>query len=209
MLLLLLLFVLLLQVYSCWSGLTKLSASPLKRGLRFRAKAMLGECSSSSSEGLFCDDLHRTGFTKAVIDAGIVLTHDLDVSVKFTQLIKAADRAPYLRRSRWVEVQGSGHPWEVQGAGWQQVYQSLQCCKEPQPHAPKQQQDEEDEQQQQRDVEDETGRLLVVDEMVAAVAASSRPGPPLPLRDWDVSGCEPVDVWAHNFTGKYLSNSHW
>lgn len=179
-----------LQVYCCWSGLTKLSAKPFQLGLRFRAQAEPGECSSGSSSssglGLMCDDLHRTGFNKVLLDAGVLLTHDLDVSVKFTPLIKAAERAPYIRRSRWVEVQGSGNPWELhESASWQQVYKKIQCCGGP-------------EQQQQ---------LLVVDEMVQAVEASSRPGPPLLLRGWDVSACAPVDIMAKNHTATALERA--
>jgi hypothetical protein len=177
----------LLQVYCCWSGLTKLSAKPFQQGLRFRAQAEPGECSSSGScgLGLLCDDLHRTGFNKVLMDAGVLLTRDLDVSVRFTPLIKAAERAPYIRRSRWVEVQGSGNPWELHDSNsWQQAYKKIQCCQGP-------------EQQQQQ-------QLLVVDEMVQAVEASSRPGPPLPLRGWDVSNCAPVDILARNHTATAL-----
>jgi hypothetical protein len=173
---------------------------------------MQGECASSSSsrsESLLCDDLHRTGFTKAVIDAGVLLTHDLDVSVKFTPLIKAADRAPYLRRSRWVEVQGSGSPWEMTESGWQEVYRNMQCCKGGDAGRLVHQQagggvsGESQEQQQQHQRQEGQG-LLIVDEMVQAVAASGRQGPPLPLRGWDATECRSVDVLSRNHTETYL-----
>jgi hypothetical protein len=185
-----------LQVYCCWSGLTKLSAKPFQQGLKFRTQAEPEECSGSSGSsgsngGLMCDDLHRTGFNKVLIDTGVLLTHDQDVIVKFTPLIKAAERAPYIRRSRWVEVQGSGTPWELHDSNaWQQTYKKIQCCQGP----------EQQQQQQQQ-------QLVVVDEMVQAVEASSRPGPPLPLRGWDVSNCTPVDIMAMNYTKTSLEHA--
>lgn len=152
---------------------------------------MPGECSSAASPNLLCDDMHRTGFGSALIDAGVLLSHDLDVTAKFTLLVKAADRAPYIRRSRWVEVQGAGSPWELDGNSLRDSYRATQCCQDPQ-------------QQQQQDQQ----QLLIVDEMVQAVAASSRPGGPLPLRGWDASGCHAVDILAHNHTEAFLQRLH-
>lgn len=107
--------------------------------------------------------MHRTNMDRILIDAGVLLTHYLDVAAKFTPLIKAADRAPFIRRSRWVEVEGSGSPWDYDATSLQSSYKATQCCGElrQQGH------------QEQR---------LIVDELVQAVAASSRPGGPLPLR---------------------------
>jgi len=170
-------------VHCCWSGLAKLSAEPFKRGLRFRAHPMHGEC-RAPSQNLMCDDLHRTGFNRVMIDAGVLLTRDLDVNVKFTPLIRAADRAPFVRRSRWVEVLGSGSAWELDSSSLRESYKTIQCCGEPQ------------KQQQQ----------LVVDEMVQAAAASSRVGEPLPLRGWDAQGCRAMDVLASNHTATFLQS---
>lgn len=199
-----------LQVYCCWSGLTKLSAEPFKRDLRFRSQPQKGECSSASSQNLMCDDLHRTGFNKVLMDSGVLLTHDLNVSAKFTGLIKAAERAPFIRRSRWVEVQGSGSPWEVADASsWQQAYKSIQCCDSPALQQRPAQSSrlryraqwhhhQQSSQQQQS--------LLIVDEMVQAAAAGGRPGqPPLPLRGWDASDCRPMDIVATNHTHVYFT----
>lgn len=150
---------------------------------------MPGECSSATSPNLMCDDMHRTGLDRILIDAGVLLTHDLDVAAKFTPLIKAADRAPFIRRSRWVEVEGSGSPWDHDTSTLQGSHQAMQCCEEP------------NQQQQQ-------GQPLIVDEMVQAVAASSRPGGPLPLRGWDASACSAVDILARNHTEAYLRRIH-
>jgi hypothetical protein len=122
---------------------------------------------------------------RILIDAGLLLTHDLDVAAKFTPLIKAADRAPFIRRSRWVEVEGSGSPWDHDINSLKNSYKAMQCCEQTQ----------QQEQHEQR---------LIVDEMVQAVAASSRPGGPLPLRGWDAVGCHAVDILARNHTKTYL-----
>jgi hypothetical protein len=132
--------------------------------------------------------MHRTGLDRILIDAGVLLTHDLDVAAKFTPLIKAADRAPFIRRSRWVEVEGSGSPWGHDVISLQNSYKAMQCCEQPQ--------------------QQEQGHLLIVDEMVQAVAASSRPGGPLPLRGWDASSCRAVGILACNHTETYLRRIH-
>lgn len=158
---------------------------------------MQGEC-SAAGHNLLCDDLHRTGFNKVLLDAGVLLTHDLDVAVKFTPLVRAADRAPFIRRSRWVEVQGSGSPWQLDTLGGsklqQQSYKAIQCCQLPsRPH--------------QSGVYESGGQQqqLIVDDMVQAVAAGTRPGAPLPpLPGWDVTDCRQMDITASNHTASFL-----
>ncbi|WIA20223.1 hypothetical protein OEZ85_006065 [Tetradesmus obliquus] len=103
------------QVYCCWSGLAKVRAEPFRRGLRFRAQQP-GECSTTSdSASLLCDDLHRLGFSRALVDAGVLVTPQLEVSAQLSNTVKQANRMPYVRRSRWVEVQGAGSPWQLSG----------------------------------------------------------------------------------------------
>jgi hypothetical protein len=119
------------QVYCCWSGFAKVRAEPFRRGLRFRAQQP-GECKTSDSTGLLCDDLHRLGFSRALVDAGVLVTPQLELSAQLSNTVKQANRMPYVRRSRWVEVQGAGSPWQLNAEELaQKAYSSIACCEEP------------------------------------------------------------------------------
>jgi hypothetical protein len=120
-----------MQVYCCWSGLAKVRAEPFRQGLRFRAQQD-GECKTSDRASLLCDDLHRLGFSRALVDSGVLVTRQLELSAKLSNTVKQANRMPYVRRSRWVEVQGAGSPWQftVEELA-QRTYPALACCTEP------------------------------------------------------------------------------
>jgi hypothetical protein len=165
------------QAYCCWSGVVKASVQPFQQGLRFRAQPVPGECPSATDTTLLCDDLHRLGFNKVLVDSGVLLTHDLAVSLRVTPLVRAADRAPYIRRSRWVEVQGSGFSWDLDPVAVQQTKESVQCCVDPM-------QQQQPWQTRARGVSTSSAvdELLTVDELVQAGGAGRRPGGPLPLR---------------------------
>lgn len=196
------------QAYCCWSGLAKVNAEPFRRGLVLRAGPLLaapgsGECGSGSSTGALCDDLHRLGFSRVLVDAGVLLAHDFNTSLKLTPLVRAADRAPYVRRSRWVEADGSGYAWQADPVALRHMQSAVQCCASEPPG-------------------DRTGPLpwqeggsggggndgstgpLTVEELVQAAGAGRRAGGPLPLRGWDAAGCRPVDVMARNHTAVFL-----
>jgi hypothetical protein len=92
---------------------------------------MRGECSSAADASLLCDDLHRLGHHRVMLDAGLLASHDLDVASKVSPLLKATERAPYIRRSRWVEVQGAGFEWDLSAVSLRHTQQALQCCTDP------------------------------------------------------------------------------
>jgi hypothetical protein len=99
--------------------------------LRFRAQQD-GECKTSDSASLLCDDLHRLGFSRALVDSGVLVTKQLELSTKLSNTVKQANRMPYVRRSRWVEVQGAGSPWQFTAEELaQRTYPALACCSEP------------------------------------------------------------------------------
>lgn len=114
-------------MYCCWSGLAKLRAEPFRRGLRFRSH-QLGEC-KTTPQNLICDDLHRLGFSKVLADPGVLVTRQLELSARISNSVKQAERMPYIRRSRWLEVQGSGSPWLLsQQQLRERTYRSVTCC---------------------------------------------------------------------------------
>lgn len=118
---------LLLQVYCCWSGFAKLKAEPFKRGLRFRSR-QLGEC-NTTAQNLLCDDLHRLGFSRTLMDSGVLVTRQLQLSARISNSVQQAQRMPYIRRSRWLEVQGAGSPWLLsQQQLRDRTYKSVACC---------------------------------------------------------------------------------
>jgi hypothetical protein len=91
-------------------------------------------------------------------------------------------------------------------SSWQEVYKNMQCCKGAGALRLVQQQaggavSGEGQEQQHQQQQQEGPGLLIVDEMVQAVA---RPGPPLPLRGWDASDCQSIDIMSRNHTGAYL-----
>jgi alpha-1,3-mannosyltransferase len=58
----------------CWNGLAALGAAPLRAGLRFRG-ALAGECRASECS-LLCDDLHRLGRGRVVVDPGVRVAYE-------------------------------------------------------------------------------------------------------------------------------------
>lgn len=61
-------------VHCCWNGMIAINAEVFRPGTRFRMHAT-GECSASECS-LFCDDLVRLGFRRAVMDPGVKLSYD-------------------------------------------------------------------------------------------------------------------------------------
>ncbi len=67
------------SAYCCWNGLVALNAEPLllppqhHRRVAFRAHGE-GECAASECS-LLCDDFHRRGYTRVVIDPGVRVTY--------------------------------------------------------------------------------------------------------------------------------------
>jgi hypothetical protein len=56
----------------------------------------------------------------------------LELSAKLSNTVKQANRMPYVRRSRWVEVQGAGSPWQFTAEELtQRTYPALACCSDP------------------------------------------------------------------------------
>ena len=62
-------------VQCCWNGLAVFDAAPLQQGLRFRAsevgEADVSECS------LFCNDLKRLGYSRALVDPSVRVAYSL------------------------------------------------------------------------------------------------------------------------------------
>eukprot|EP00775_Hariotina_reticulata_P006876 gene6875-7092_t len=115
------------QVYCCWNGLVKLRAEPFTKGLRFR-KHQPGEC-RGSPYNLLCDDLHRLNYSRALVDSGILVTHQYELSNKISRGVQHSKRMPYIRRSSWVEVQGGGSPWHMSREELRShTYPQVTCC---------------------------------------------------------------------------------
>lgn len=69
-----------IPAYCCWNGMAKLDAAPLRAGVRFRDR-MPGECFASECS-LLCDDFHRLGYRRVVVDPSIVTTYEHHVKVR-------------------------------------------------------------------------------------------------------------------------------
>jgi hypothetical protein len=107
--------------------LVKLRAEPFTRGLRFRRHEP-GECRGSPLN-LLCDDLHRLNFSKVLVDSGILVTHQFELSNKISRDVQHSKRMPYIRRSNWVEVQGAGSPWHMSSEELRNhTYRQVTCC---------------------------------------------------------------------------------
>lgn len=66
-----------------------------------------------------------------LIDSGVLVTRQLALSARISNSVKYDQRMPYIRRSRWVEVQGAGTPWLVdQQQLHDQTYKSVICCED-------------------------------------------------------------------------------
>jgi len=52
--------------YCGWGGMARVAAQPFAEGLRFRTH-LEGECAASECS-LLCDDLHRLGYRRALVD---------------------------------------------------------------------------------------------------------------------------------------------
>jgi hypothetical protein len=66
------------------------------------------------------------------VDAGVLVTPQLELSAQLSNTVKQANRMPYVRRSRWVEVQGAGSPWQFSAEELaRRTYPALACCDEP------------------------------------------------------------------------------
>lgn len=122
------------QVYCCWGGVVKLRAEPFLRGLRFRgplANASSAECASASEAGVLCGDLYRLGHGRALIDAGVIVSPQLEAARRLSTAVAHQQRMPWVRRSRWVEVLGGGDVWRLSREQLaQQAYRSVACCGE-------------------------------------------------------------------------------
>ncbi|KAG1659131.1 hypothetical protein FOA52_013800 [Chlamydomonas sp. UWO 241] len=93
-------------VYCCWNGMAAISTEPLRRGLRFRA-AMPGECRASECS-LLCDDLHRLGFGRVVIDPNVITTYRPHHAQAARLQPRTYDPRQQISQTSWTQVAASG-----------------------------------------------------------------------------------------------------
>lgn len=104
-----------LQAYCCWNGMVKLRAEPFRQGLRFRTH-FPGECSASECS-LLCDDYHRLGYNKVLIDPSIKLTYSLGL------MRRAKESFTAWGTSSWHQVT------QAPAVTWQDLnYTNVECC---------------------------------------------------------------------------------
>jgi len=106
------------QAYCCWNGMVKLRAAPFKSGLRFRAQYNC-ECRASECT-LLCDDFHRMGYWRVVVDPSVVVTYTVELR---TKLYHNTSLRPV--SSSWRQVAEQPH-W-LQNAKPPQ-YGAVECC---------------------------------------------------------------------------------
>ncbi|PNH02419.1 Alpha-1,3-mannosyltransferase CMT1 [Tetrabaena socialis] len=79
--------------YCCWNGLAALAGAPLLSGrVAFRAHRD-GECGTSECS-LLCDDLHRLGHTRVVVDPGVRVAYRAAAAERMAAGHQAAVGAP-------------------------------------------------------------------------------------------------------------------
>lgn len=134
----------------CWNGLAALRAAPLLAGLRFRSQ-LVGECRASECS-LLCDDLHRLGRSRIVIDPAVRVAYEWEQALQLAGRSSggsdasggvegggtgAEDEAAAAARAvgglapaaGWQAVAAAaGGAAVLQGGDWQLHLEHVECC---------------------------------------------------------------------------------
>lgn len=108
--------------------MAKVGAAAFRRGLRFRPH-MPGECAASEC-GLFCDDLHRAGLRRILIDPIVTTAYSRTVkaAIHAAPRLAAYANLTQIKITDWADLGSPGARLDWGDARWAVDYGAIECC---------------------------------------------------------------------------------
>ncbi len=114
-----------LPMYCCWNGMVMLNPEPFRRGLRFRTH-LHGECMASECS-LLCDDMHRMGFSRVLMDPSVRVGYGYAHKWVMTAPDFSYTDVTGFNVTDWAAVAAAPKiDWAAPGV--RPGYSSLECC---------------------------------------------------------------------------------
>lgn len=109
-------------------GMAKVAAEAFRRGLRFRTH-MPGECAESEVSYL-CDDLHRAGLRRILIDPLVTTTysHAVKAAIHAAPRLGAYAGLAQIKITDWRDLSSPEAALDWRDARWAVDYGAIECC---------------------------------------------------------------------------------
>lgn len=105
--------------------MAKIRAETFQRGLRFRTQ-MPAECMASECS-LMCDDMHRLGLRRAVVDPNVVTTYHYHHKAHLLNHPGLWSNITGIKPTTWAEV-ATASPIDWHNTTWAVAYDKVVCC---------------------------------------------------------------------------------